>query len=346
MRLGLNVPRIYIVPVERFCREMGPALGINLAEFEFPAYFNYFMKNKRCTLIVDSNEAESDIRAVFGETLLGPAQFRDHDSPRPHEDEDFDPAFPKLARPNFYKEFYHFRTAEQSSGYQELTIDMLLDFCHFRGNQDICSPHEGLGEPPKAPDVAEVIATEIEEKQSTRGRRITTFDESHRQELPAIAGIDVTDESVSSEEGSRHGRRRTFSDPDLSAKLAALTDIMNHPGSPVADGASNGSPQFAKGAIRRGSLDSTGSIRSRASSGMSWSSPGGFLLTSDEEDEVSRPWMYSQLRWLGKIKKSACMIRFVSRPNDRTASRGRGRCYRLSPRCNSRTAAIRENTES
>ena len=34
MRLGLEVPRVFIVPVERFCREIGPALGINLAEFE------------------------------------------------------------------------------------------------------------------------------------------------------------------------------------------------------------------------------------------------------------------------------------------------------------------------
>jgi hypothetical protein len=35
MRLGLEVPRVFIVPVERFCREIGPALGINLAEFEY-----------------------------------------------------------------------------------------------------------------------------------------------------------------------------------------------------------------------------------------------------------------------------------------------------------------------
>ena len=34
MRLGLEVPRVFVVPVERFCREIGPALGINLAEFE------------------------------------------------------------------------------------------------------------------------------------------------------------------------------------------------------------------------------------------------------------------------------------------------------------------------
>jgi hypothetical protein len=78
MRLGFGVPSAYIVPVERFCREMGPALGINLAEFEFPAYFNSSVKNKRCTLVVDSEDAEHNIRRVFGETLLGPAQFRDH----------------------------------------------------------------------------------------------------------------------------------------------------------------------------------------------------------------------------------------------------------------------------
>lgn len=31
MQLGMDVPRVYIVPVERFCREQGPSLGVNLA---------------------------------------------------------------------------------------------------------------------------------------------------------------------------------------------------------------------------------------------------------------------------------------------------------------------------
>ena len=31
MRLGMDVPTVYIVPVERFCREQGPSLGVNLA---------------------------------------------------------------------------------------------------------------------------------------------------------------------------------------------------------------------------------------------------------------------------------------------------------------------------
>ena len=76
MKLGISVPSVYIVPVDRFCRDLGPALGVNLAEFEFPAYFNFFVQRKRCTLIVDSVDAERNIRRVFSETLLGPAQFR------------------------------------------------------------------------------------------------------------------------------------------------------------------------------------------------------------------------------------------------------------------------------
>ena len=31
MQMGIDVPRVYIVPVERFCREQGPSLGVNLA---------------------------------------------------------------------------------------------------------------------------------------------------------------------------------------------------------------------------------------------------------------------------------------------------------------------------
>ena len=87
MKLGISVPSVYIVPVDRFCREFGPALGVNLAEFEFPAYFNFFVQRKRCTLIVDSVDAERNIRRVFSETLLGPAQFRRGEDPLKYEKE-------------------------------------------------------------------------------------------------------------------------------------------------------------------------------------------------------------------------------------------------------------------
>ncbi len=87
MRLGIPVPSVYIVPVDRFCREMGPALGVNLAEFEFPAYFNFFVQGKRCTLVVDSVDAERNIQRVFSETLLGPLPFRRKGNPLTHAEE-------------------------------------------------------------------------------------------------------------------------------------------------------------------------------------------------------------------------------------------------------------------
>ena len=142
MRLGIPVPQVYIVPEERFCREMGPALGINLAEFEFPAYFNYFVYKKRCTLVVDSADAEDNIRRVFGETLLGPAQFRREDNPITHEEEDFAPDFPREAIPNFQKESKHWRIMPDG---HELVIETLLDFRHFELQAD---RNDCLGVPP------------------------------------------------------------------------------------------------------------------------------------------------------------------------------------------------------
>ena len=146
MRLGIPVPQVYIVPAERFCREMGPALGVNLAEFEFPAYFNFFVYKKKCTLIVDSQDAEDNICRVFEETLLGPRQFRREDDPMSHEDEDFAPDFPREAIPNFAKELAFFRIMADGS---ELCLDNVLSFCHFKQPKDGYS-HNHLGVPPNA----------------------------------------------------------------------------------------------------------------------------------------------------------------------------------------------------
>lgn len=44
MDLGLPVPQYYVMPPETFCRNLGNSLGINVAEFEFPAYYNFFLK--------------------------------------------------------------------------------------------------------------------------------------------------------------------------------------------------------------------------------------------------------------------------------------------------------------
>lgn len=142
MNLGIPVPQVYIVPVDRFCREMGPALGVNLAEFEFPAYFNFFVYNKRCTLVVDSEDAEENIRRVFSETLLGPIQFRREENPIAYQREDFSPHFSRDAIPNFQKELKHFRIMPDG---KELVIETLLNFNHFEMKSD---GHENLGVPP------------------------------------------------------------------------------------------------------------------------------------------------------------------------------------------------------
>ena len=144
MKLGIPVPSVYIVPVDRFCRDMGPALGVNLAEFEFPAYFNYFVQRKRCTLIVDSVDAERNIRRVFSETLLGPAQFRRDDRPLRYEEEDFAPDFPREAIPDFQKELQHFRVMPDG---RELVLETLLEFCHFESAPD-SNFRDNLGAPP------------------------------------------------------------------------------------------------------------------------------------------------------------------------------------------------------
>jgi len=144
MRLGIPVPQIYIVPAERFCRDMGPALGVNLAEFEFPGYFNFFVRQKTCTLVVDSQDAEDNICRVFEETLLGPKKFRRKVNPVPYDEQDFAPDFPKEAIPNFQKELEHFR--DMGNG-KELNLGMILKFCHFLQPHDGCC-HDELGVPP------------------------------------------------------------------------------------------------------------------------------------------------------------------------------------------------------
>jgi hypothetical protein len=70
LKSGLEVPTIFIVPSVRFDRKS----GLNVAEFEFPAYFNFFIRKKPVTLIC-TQEAEKALRTVFQETLLGPKTY-------------------------------------------------------------------------------------------------------------------------------------------------------------------------------------------------------------------------------------------------------------------------------
>lgn len=175
MRLGIPVPQIYIVPAERFCRDMGPALGVNLAEFEFPGYFNFFVRQKNCTLVVDSQDAEDNICRVFEETLLGPKKFRREVDPVTHDEQDFAPDFPKEAIPNFQKELAHFR----DMGGKELTVDLILNFCHFRQPLDGCS-HDNLGVPPNLDVLNDEEVNEL--VQQDYDEAVDEFDDAEKEE--------------------------------------------------------------------------------------------------------------------------------------------------------------------
>lgn len=58
--LGLEVPTIFIMPTYRFDKRF----CLSVAEFEFPAYFNFFVKRRKVILICDK-EGEEAIRTIF-----------------------------------------------------------------------------------------------------------------------------------------------------------------------------------------------------------------------------------------------------------------------------------------
>ena len=60
LNLGLDVPTYYIVPTTRFDINY----GLSVCEFEFPAYFNFFLKRRKINLICTKEAAEA-IRIVF-----------------------------------------------------------------------------------------------------------------------------------------------------------------------------------------------------------------------------------------------------------------------------------------
>jgi Metallo-beta-lactamase superfamily len=279
MLLGIDVPRIYIVPRERFCSDWGPALGINLAEFEFPAYFNYFVRQKKCCLVVDNLEAEMNIRSVFEETLLGPKKYRDHDAPLPNDDEDFDPDYPLDMRPNFYEEFQHFRAAEKTAEYEELNTDMLLDFYHFEkdnGNgrksmrnsvlPSFAPSNEMIGIPP-LPTYEEADEDETDER-------------DYDQTLDGM--IAHHPERVSDFYKSLDDNHFIMRDADMAQRKARFAK------QPVAE------TSASQRAPRRLSSESVESIYSAAS---------GNTFESMKSDTTNgqQNWMFSQIQWLGEV---------------------------------------------
>ncbi|GBG25706.1 cGMP-dependent 3',5'-cGMP phosphodiesterase A [Hondaea fermentalgiana] len=120
MVLGLGIPAFFVVPTERFVKKFGPSQGVNVAEFEFPAYCNFFFKNgKRVCLVVNDEDVKTRIQNVFQETLLGPREW--------DPEVDFAPDYPVHKRPDLVKELEYFR----HFGDKLITVDLLLSFAIF-----------------------------------------------------------------------------------------------------------------------------------------------------------------------------------------------------------------------
>ena len=73
LSIGEQVPEYFIVPQERF----NWTDGITLMEFEFPMFFNFFIKKQQRTKLICDAETVKNIKEIFQETLLGPKTFPD-----------------------------------------------------------------------------------------------------------------------------------------------------------------------------------------------------------------------------------------------------------------------------
>ncbi|GMH59388.1 hypothetical protein TL16_g02820 [Triparma laevis f. inornata] len=117
MSLGYNVPQYFVIGVEMFDR-----IGArSLAEFEFPAYFNFFCLKRQVTIICRKYMKDS-IRKIFTETLLGPSKKHGHI----YHHGDFPPATDPSCFPNFDGEGNYLDPARKT-----LTIDHLLKLIEF-----------------------------------------------------------------------------------------------------------------------------------------------------------------------------------------------------------------------
>jgi len=316
MRLGMDVPRVYIVPVDRFCREVGPALGINLAEFEFPAYFNWFVKGKKCTLVVDSAQAEADIRTVFEETLLGPFEFRDPNNEKAWDDEDFDPTFPNEDRPNFFREFRHFRVPEEKTGGNEgeLNVDVLLDFCHFAQAENVDGlKNEHIGVPPICSlsdddDNEEEEAlidlhsshNEIDRNKgpsSRRGARLRGIIPFHPVKAPARLGRAISEMVTDMRHigKRRDGNARAENECSSTHKQRRRSSAEMSLGTSIRDVEKEPSSRSLIG--RSDSEESMHSAIEKAP----YASPPPTPAESSLDGEQTKRWLFSQVRWLGEV---------------------------------------------
>jgi CRP-like cAMP-binding protein/glyoxylase-like metal-dependent hydrolase (beta-lactamase superfamily II) len=119
MAQKLTLPELYVVPRRLFDRKR----GLSVAEFEFPAYYSFFLLKRKARLLVESADVEARIRQIFQETLFGPVGVPD--------DSEFASGVPLDARPDFHGEAEYFRNVP---GRGRLEVDDLVEFLHFDGS--------------------------------------------------------------------------------------------------------------------------------------------------------------------------------------------------------------------
>ena len=112
-----SVPEYFIVPLRRFDWKE----GINFMEFEFPVYYNFFIRKKRKTKLICDFKTMKDVQVIFQETLLGPKDFS-----RFHRD--FWEGY--AAVPDMPRELAHF-AVNPFDPKQPLRLDMFIEFLIF-----------------------------------------------------------------------------------------------------------------------------------------------------------------------------------------------------------------------
>jgi phosphoribosyl 1,2-cyclic phosphodiesterase len=125
MELKLDVPIAYVLPRDLFDRRR----GLSVAEFEFPAYYSFFLLKRRCRLVVLSNDVERRVRAIFQESLFGPMG-----EPLASE---FADGYPDARRPRFQRESEYFRTVP---GRGRIEADDLVEFVKVENGQVEIAP--------------------------------------------------------------------------------------------------------------------------------------------------------------------------------------------------------------
>jgi CRP-like cAMP-binding protein/phosphoribosyl 1,2-cyclic phosphodiesterase len=131
MELGLDAPVAYVLPRELFDRRR----GLSVAEFEFPAYYSFFLLKRRCRLVVPTKDVERRVRSIFQESLFGPVG-----DPLPSE---FADGYPEARRPSFKKESDYFRTVP---GRGRLEVDDLVEFVLLDGGRAEVAPGVSVSE--------------------------------------------------------------------------------------------------------------------------------------------------------------------------------------------------------